>query len=107
MLGDRRSLLIIRDMMLFGYRSLKEFLNSHEGIATDSFADRLQRLENCGIMLYGPRSIRRTKTYLLSYGKGSGPCACSDRNGFMGSRTRRDRQSGSGPVDPQSQRTLS
>src|SRR2546430_7418509 len=34
-LGDRWSLLIIRDMMLRNFRSYKEFLESHERIATN------------------------------------------------------------------------
>lgn len=44
MLGDRWSLLIIRDMMLAGARSYKNFLNSYEGIATNILADRLRKL---------------------------------------------------------------
>jgi DNA-binding HxlR family transcriptional regulator len=44
MLGDRWSLLIIRDMMLRGSRSYKEFLDAYEGIATNILADRLQKL---------------------------------------------------------------
>jgi DNA-binding HxlR family transcriptional regulator len=54
MLGDRWSLLIIRDMMLLGYRSFKQFLNSHERIATNILADRLKRLENYGIIASSP-----------------------------------------------------
>jgi DNA-binding HxlR family transcriptional regulator len=50
MLGDRWSLLIIRDMMLRGFRSYKEFLESYEGIATNILADRLRRLEGYGII---------------------------------------------------------
>lgn len=50
MLGDRWSLLIIRDMMLLGRRSFKEFLGSYEGIATNILADRLRKLEACGII---------------------------------------------------------
>ncbi|MBZ5655297.1 MAG: helix-turn-helix transcriptional regulator [Acidobacteriia bacterium] len=50
MLGDRWSLLIIRDMMLRGSRTYKEFLNSYEGIATNILADRLRRLETHGII---------------------------------------------------------
>src|SRR6202007_2542868 len=50
MLGDRWSLLIIRDMMLRGYRSFKEFFESDEGIATNILADRLRRLEAYGII---------------------------------------------------------
>src|SRR6185295_38803 len=54
MLGDRWSLLIIRDMMVRGYRTFKEFLSSDEQIATNILADRLRRLESYGIV--------RTKT---------------------------------------------
>jgi DNA-binding HxlR family transcriptional regulator len=50
MLGDRWSLLIIRDMMLRGSRSFKEFMESWEGIATNILADRLKRLEEYGII---------------------------------------------------------
>jgi DNA-binding HxlR family transcriptional regulator len=41
-------------MMLFGYRSFREFLNSHERIATNILADRLKRLENYGIISTAP-----------------------------------------------------
>jgi DNA-binding HxlR family transcriptional regulator len=49
-LGDRWSLLIIRDMMLRGFRSYKKFLESYEGIATNILADRLRKLEAHGII---------------------------------------------------------
>jgi len=54
MLGDRWSLLIIRDMMVRGYRTFKEFLSSDEHIATNILADRLRRLEAYGIIAAGP-----------------------------------------------------
>jgi DNA-binding HxlR family transcriptional regulator len=44
MLGDRWSLLIIRDMMLRGSRGYSEFLDCYEGIATNILADRLEKL---------------------------------------------------------------
>lgn len=50
MLGDRWSLLILRDMMLRGFRSYKEFLESYEGIATNILADRLRTLQAYGII---------------------------------------------------------
>jgi DNA-binding HxlR family transcriptional regulator len=50
MLGDRWSLLILRDMLLRGFRSYKEFLDSYEGIATNILADRLKRLIAYGII---------------------------------------------------------
>jgi len=49
-LGDRWSLLIIRDIMLRGFRSYKEFLSSYEKIATNILADRLQKLITHGII---------------------------------------------------------
>jgi DNA-binding HxlR family transcriptional regulator len=49
-LGDRWSLLIIRDMMLRGFRTYKEFLESFEGIATNILADRLRKLQAYGII---------------------------------------------------------
>ena len=54
MLGDRWSLLIIRDMMLLDYRTFKQFLNSHEHIASNILADRLKRLESFGIITSRP-----------------------------------------------------
>src|SRR5207244_13228817 len=53
-LGDRWSLLIIRDMMLRGFRSYKEFLQCYEGIATNILADRLKKLIACGIITTQP-----------------------------------------------------
>jgi DNA-binding HxlR family transcriptional regulator len=50
MLGDRWSLLILRDMMLRGFRSYKQFLESYEGIATNILANRLH-LESHGIIV--------------------------------------------------------
>ncbi len=50
MLGDRWSLLIIRDMMLKGFRSYKEFMECYEGIATNILADRLRKLIANGII---------------------------------------------------------
>ncbi|HXZ42966.1 MAG TPA: helix-turn-helix domain-containing protein [Terriglobales bacterium] len=48
--GDRWSLLIIRDLMVRGFRTFKEFQESGEGIATNILADRLRRLEANGIV---------------------------------------------------------
>src|SRR5216684_3806496 len=49
-LGDRWSLLIIRDMMLRGFQTYKEFLESYERIATNILADRLRKLIAHGII---------------------------------------------------------
>lgn len=44
-LGDRWSLLIIRDLMVRGFRTFREFYESGEGISTNILADRLRKLE--------------------------------------------------------------
>ena len=51
MLGDRWSLLIVRDMMLRGFRTYKEFMECYEGIATNILADRLRKLVANGIIV--------------------------------------------------------
>ena len=67
MLGDRWSLLIIRDMILRGFRSYKEFLESYEGIATNILADRLRKLEAYGIIArQGDPSDGRKVIYALT-----------------------------------------
>ncbi len=50
MFGDRWSLLIIRDLMVRGFRTFREFQESGEGIATNILADRLRKLEASGII---------------------------------------------------------
>jgi DNA-binding HxlR family transcriptional regulator len=67
MLGDRWSLLIIRDMMLLGSRTYKEFLESYEGIATNILAHRLRMLEAQGIITVEPDPTDgRKRIYLLT-----------------------------------------
>src|SRR5207237_7415454 len=48
--GDPWSLLIIRDLMFKDRRTYTEFLRGEEGIATNVLADRLNRLEQDGII---------------------------------------------------------
>jgi DNA-binding HxlR family transcriptional regulator len=50
MVGDRWSLLIVRDMMLRGGSTYAEFLGGHERIATNILADRLRKLMKDGII---------------------------------------------------------
>ena len=50
MFGDRWSLLIVRDLMVRGFRTFKEFQGSDEGIATNILADRLRKLSAAGIV---------------------------------------------------------
>ena len=67
MLGDRWSLLIIRDMMLRGFRAYKEFMECYEGIATNILADRLRKLIANGIITAEPDPTDGRKlTYFLT-----------------------------------------
>lgn len=52
--GDRWSLLIVRDLMVRGFRRFKDFQHSGEGIATNILADRLRKLEESGILATAP-----------------------------------------------------
>jgi DNA-binding HxlR family transcriptional regulator len=74
-LGDRWSLLVIRDMMLRGFRSYKEFLGSYEKIATNVLADRLRNLEAHGIIKsrVDPRDGRKLIYQLTKKGIGLAP----------------------------------
>ena len=49
--GDRWSLLIIRDLMVRGFQTFNEFLESGEGIATNILANRLKKLQARGIVI--------------------------------------------------------
>jgi DNA-binding HxlR family transcriptional regulator len=48
--GDRWSLLIVRDLMVRGFTTFQDFLESGEGIATNILADRLKKLRRSGIV---------------------------------------------------------
>lgn len=48
--GDRWTLLIVRDLMLKGRHTFREFLKGGENITTSVLADRLTRLEAHGIV---------------------------------------------------------
>lgn len=65
--GDRWSLLIVRDLMVRGYKTYKDFLESGERIATNILSDRLHRLQDCGIVAVEPdEEDRRKSNYRLT-----------------------------------------
>ena len=70
MLGDRWSLLIVRDMMVRGLRTFREFQRSGEGIATNILADRLHKLEVGGILVREPAEHDGRSTYYRLTAKG-------------------------------------
>ena len=50
LLGDRWTLLVVRDMAIHGARTYNDFLESPERIPTNTLASRLKRLEDTGIV---------------------------------------------------------
>jgi DNA-binding HxlR family transcriptional regulator len=68
--GDRWSLLIVRDLMVRGYRTFKEFSQSGEGIATNILSHRLKRLQATGIISAEgePADLRRVHYELTEKG---------------------------------------
>ena len=65
--GDRWSLLIIRDLMIRGAHTFKDFQQSGEGIASNILADRLRNLEAAGIITAGAeKSDGRKINYRLT-----------------------------------------
>jgi len=64
-LGDKWSLLIIRDMMFGNRRHFRSLLtNSEEGIASNILADRLQRLTAIGMITSAPDPAHKQRILL-------------------------------------------
>lgn len=61
--GDKWSLLIIRDIALSGKNTYNEFLKSEEKIATNVLADRLSMLEMAGILVKEEHPESRAKIF--------------------------------------------
>jgi DNA-binding HxlR family transcriptional regulator len=70
LLGDRWSLLVIRDIMIFNLHEIREFLGAGEGLGTNILNDRLKSLSSQGII----DSIRHPTngTWKLYYLTGKG-----------------------------------
>lgn len=60
-LGDRWSLLIIRDVMFADRRHFRQFLQSEEGISTNILAERLARLVEAGVLRKDPDPTHKQK----------------------------------------------
>jgi DNA-binding HxlR family transcriptional regulator len=70
LIGDRWTLLVIRDLMFAGKRHFREFLQSEESIASNVLADRLNALvENGLITRQGDPTHAQKAIYSLT-GKG-------------------------------------
>jgi DNA-binding HxlR family transcriptional regulator len=68
--GDRWSLLIVRDLMIRGLRTFTEFQESDERIATNILTDRLRKLEQAQIITADtdPEDRRRVRYRLTEKG---------------------------------------
>jgi DNA-binding HxlR family transcriptional regulator len=61
LLGDRWTLLVVRDLMMFEKHRFGELCGSPEGIPTNILADRLRRLLEAGIVRKAPYQRRPTR----------------------------------------------
>jgi DNA-binding HxlR family transcriptional regulator len=59
LIGDKWSLLIIRDMLYLGKTSYNEFLSSQEGISTNILNDRLIKLTEDGLVTFTGTAKRK------------------------------------------------
>jgi DNA-binding HxlR family transcriptional regulator len=75
LIGDRWTLLIIRDMMFFDKKRFDEFLDSAEGISTNILSSRLKSLEASGLVEKKPYSNhpRRMNYHLTERGESLRP----------------------------------
>ena len=66
-LGDRWTLLILRDLAFKGRRYFQDFLRASEGISSNVLTDRLRRLERWNLILKaGDPNDRRRNRYFLT-----------------------------------------
>lgn len=75
LVGDRWTLLIIRDMLFLNKQRFEEFLDSPEGISTNILSDRLKKLEDLDLIQKQPYSnhTRRMNYQLTEKGKSLRP----------------------------------
>jgi len=69
--GDRWTLLVIRDMLIFGKHEYHEFMHADEGISTNILAERLKRLLTAEIVKVRAHPTNKTRKlyYLTAKGK--------------------------------------
>lgn len=65
--GDKWSLLVVRDMIFFGKKTFKDFLGSEERIATNILSNRLSQMTAFGIITKNKLpNNKKTNIYLLT-----------------------------------------
>lgn len=70
-IGDRWTLLIVRDLLLKGIHEYKDLLQSVVGISTNILSERIKRLEDAGLLqsIGHPENKSRKLYYLSQAGK--------------------------------------
>lgn len=68
--GDRWTLLILRDIVLFDRHRYRDFLAAPEGIASNILSDRLKRLEAGGLITKSPDPKDRRQVIYGATAKG-------------------------------------
>ena len=71
LLGDKWTLLILRDLALADKHFFKDFLDAGEGIATNVLSDRLKMLDDYGIIKSKPYERNKTMKYYSLTEKGA------------------------------------
>lgn len=71
LLGDKWTMLILRDMTLNDKHFYKDFLSAGEGVATNILSDRLKMLESYGIVSSEPYEKLKTMKYYSLTDKGA------------------------------------
>lgn len=73
--GDKWTLLVVRDLLMLSKRRYGEFQNSPEAIPTNILADRLKRLEGAGLVKkeFYQDNPPRAEYFLTSKGADLGP----------------------------------
>lgn len=71
LLGDKWTILILRDLALADKHFFKEFLDAGEGIATNVLSDRLKMLDDFGIIASKPYERNKTMKYYSITEKGA------------------------------------
>ena len=64
LIGDKWSLLIIRDMLLFHKKTFKELMTSDEGIASNLLSSRLKLLESIELITKEKRPENKKETFI-------------------------------------------
>lgn len=62
-IGDKWTMLIIRDIAYFNKHTFNEFLQSEEKMASNILSDRLNKLETAGIIVKKQHPLSKAKIY--------------------------------------------